>query len=80
MLGKTHTMGSSVALLCTEDEGIIPRVLRNVFTLAEQKTASATSTTKGDDHTSSSTTINLRLSFVEIYNEEIRYLRNIIYF
>jgi len=62
--GKTHTMGSSVGLLNTEDEGLIPRVLRAVFDrLAQEQQAQEQEPGR---------VTNLRLSFVEIYNEEIR--------
>lgn len=59
-------MGSSVGLLNTEDEGLIPRVLRAVFDrLAQEQQAQEQEPGR---------VTNLRLSFVEIYNEEIRYL------
>jgi hypothetical protein len=61
-------MGSSVGLLATEDEGLIPRVLRSVFDHLdlEQKENDQKENDQGSRVT------NLRLSFVEIYNEEIR--------
>lgn len=58
-------MGSSVGMLATEDEGLIPRVLRNVFACMHQDQDQY-------DEGSNSRVTNLRLSFVEIYNEEIR--------
>jgi hypothetical protein len=66
--GKTHTMGSSVGLLATEDEGLIPRVLRSVF----QRLQDQQQQSQGEGDGGSSCVTNLRLSFVEIYNEEIR--------
>jgi hypothetical protein len=68
--GKTHTMGSSVGLLSSQDEGLIPRVLRSVFDFMSE---SAEQQQQGDgDGEGGSRVINLRVSFVEIYNEEIR--------
>eukprot|EP00602_Paraphysomonas_sp_CaronLab_P010215 CAMPEP_0185018700 /NCGR_PEP_ID=MMETSP1103-20130426/1368_1 /TAXON_ID=36769 /ORGANISM="Paraphysomonas bandaiensis, Strain Caron Lab Isolate" /LENGTH=1198 /DNA_ID=CAMNT_0027548619 /DNA_START=161 /DNA_END=3757 /DNA_ORIENTATION=- len=51
-------MGSSVELLSTEDEGIIPRAVRLLYHLMST------------EH--SNKVINQRISFLEIYNEEIR--------
>jgi hypothetical protein len=58
--GKTHTMGTSMELISTDEEGIIPRAMRFLFheietQLYEKKVV-----------------INIRLSFLEIYNEEMR--------
>lgn len=58
-------MGSSVGLLSSEEEGLIPRVLRSVFDRLEQQQAEL-------QGRAGSRVTNLRLSFVEIYNEEIR--------
>eukprot|EP01041_Mallomonas_annulata_P003740 gene3740-7423_t len=68
--GKTYTMGSGNTSTNntstrigsgthkSENEGIIPRSMRRIFRLRET------------DHRDK--TINLRISFLEIYNEEIR--------
>lgn len=55
--GKTYTMGSSVELLQTDDEGIIPRVTRHIFSLIST--------------VHSSKIVSVRVSFMEIYNEGI---------
>mmetsp|Transcript_1159 Transcript_1159/g.1881 ORF Transcript_1159/g.1881 Transcript_1159/m.1881 type:complete len:1768 (-) Transcript_1159:205-5508(-) len=56
--GKTFTMGSSPELLSTDNEGIIPRAIKLIYLLM---------TTEHNDKI-----LNLRVSFIEIYNEEMR--------
>lgn len=63
-------MGSSVGLLSSQEEGLIPRVLRDVFCVLEKQDRQAQE--QRGDFSKSSHVTNLRLSFVEIYNEEIR--------
>jgi hypothetical protein len=57
--GKTHTMGTSMELLSSEDEGIIPRAVRYLY-----------EEIGGSNHEGK--VMNIRLSFLEIYNEEMR--------
>ena len=56
--GKTHTMGSSVELFSSDEEGIIPRTVKHMYSILAKK-----------DHDKM---IHLRVSFLEIYNEEMR--------
>lgn len=51
-------MGSSVELLSTEDEGVIPRAVRHMFSILSSNDEKRV--------------VNLRVSFLEIYNEEMR--------
>jgi hypothetical protein len=51
-------MGSSMELLSTEDEGIIPRAIKHMYHILSQE--------------KDEKVINLRVSFLEIYNEEMR--------
>lgn len=56
--GKTHTMGTSMELISSDDEGIIPRAARYLFHEIESYHHGKV--------------MNIRLSFLEIYNEEMR--------
>lgn len=57
--GKTHTMyGRKVSVLTSDEEGIIPRALRYMFQSIET------------EHQTKS--VQLKVSFLEIYNDEIR--------
>jgi hypothetical protein len=57
--GKTFTMGTSMELIATNDEGIIPRAIRYLFHELQH-----------ENHENK--VINIRISFLEIYNEEMR--------
>jgi hypothetical protein len=57
--GKTFTMGTSMELIATSDEGIIPRTIRYLFHEIQNS-----------NHENK--VINIRISFLEIYNEEMR--------
>lgn len=71
--GKTHTMGSGTATLATatqnevfiskdcDEVGVIPRVLNDLFQTIEERK---------QNETDSSFTV--KVSFVEVYNEEIK--------
>ncbi len=65
--GKTHTMGSGcTSLVCAthqdfEDVGVIPRVLSDLFNTIEM-----------EKQKEPEATFNVKVSFVEVYNEEIR--------
>jgi len=57
--GKTFTMGTDVALASSKDQqGIIPRVIQTLFSEVEKRKAN--------------TEFIIKVSFIEIYNEEIR--------
>jgi hypothetical protein len=56
--GKTYTMGSSIDLLQTHDEGVIPRAIRHIFHLISTEHVNKV--------------VSVRVSFLEIYNEEVR--------
>jgi kinesin family protein 7 len=57
--GKTHTMGTvGVSATVEEDQGIIPRALADIFNEVNARSCSAD--------------ISVRVSFLEIYNENIR--------
>ena len=56
--GKTYSMGSAFSSKLEVNEGIIPRSLRRMYEIIER------------DHKEKE--VNLRISFLEIYNEEIR--------
>jgi hypothetical protein len=57
--GKTHTMGTvGVSATVEEDQGIIPRALSDIFNEASARAAVAE--------------VAVRVSFLEIYNENIR--------
>ena len=56
--GKTHSMLGSL-----EDEGIIPRVCKEIFATAEEKRK---------DPKNTGTTYKISVSFLEIYNEKVK--------
>ena len=65
--GKTHTMGSGyTSLVCAthqdfENVGVIPRVLSDLFNTIEM-----------EKQKEPEATFNVKVSFVEVYNEEIK--------
>ncbi len=60
--GKTWTMGSSSDVKLTLDSmGIIPRVIRKLFTMVRQK-----------EQEDASSTYKIYVQFLEIYGEEMR--------
>jgi hypothetical protein len=66
--GKTYTMGSSgdSTDVMTESQGIIPRVIQNLFDIVNHKEAE-----------NSKYSFKISVSFLELYGEEIRDLLDI---
>jgi len=57
--GKTFTMGTAVDAMETDDEGIIPRVVRRIYDTIREKRAQ-------------NKIVNVRVSFLEILNEDCK--------
>lgn len=69
--GKTHTMMGKPQNI--DDEGIIPRALRNIFLHVEMKTKEINDQEINENLiTKSSFICSFKVSFIEIYNEELK--------
>ena len=68
--GKTFTMGTSEQTIDTEDEGITPRILRNIFDIVDDINSNKDTPYISE---SENKVINLKVSFLEIYNEEVSF-------
>ena len=58
--GKTYTMGTAVTTSKLEEEGVIPRAIRYMYSIALE------------NQTNKISNIKFSVSFAEIYNDEIR--------